>query len=258
MIIEKDLQTIDIENIKSKSPIVLVGMPGICMVGRMAVLNFIKGLKAIEYKRIYYHDFPPHAIVNEKGKMEIPCVSLYYWENKNSNDLILITGQSQPSSAEGIYELSDYLCKYCEELNTKWILALGAFVPEEPVLNDRKVYISGSDMELVEYLLKSSKGRPIILEGGYITGANGLIPAWSNIQYNIPGACLLADTLPYSQLDPNASKELVIILQDRLNIEVSMEFLDKRIKQIEITKSNLKNLLEKRKSSRRPETGYIG
>ena len=258
MIIEKDLETIDIETIKSKSPIILIGMPGIAMVGRMAALNFIKALDAKEYKRIYYHDFPPHSIVNDKGEMTMPKVSLYYWKNKDSHDLIIISADYQPSTSLGIYELSDYLCKYCNELNAKWIIALGAFVPEEPVIENRKVYISGSDNELVKFLLDSSEGNPIVLCGGFITGANGIIPVWCNIQYNIPGACLLADTLPYHQIDPNASKELVIIVNDRLDLNVNFEFLEKRIKQVKSAKSNLKNILDNRKGGKRPETGYIG
>lgn len=259
MIIENDLESIDIESIKEKRPVVLIGMPGIAMVGRMAVLNYIKSLDAKEYKRIYYHDFPPHAIVNKQGEMAMPKVSLYFWENKDSNDLILITADYQPSTSEGIYELSDYICKYLKDLNAKWCLALGAFVPEEPVVENRKVYISGSEKNLVEYLLESDKGKTTVLSGGFITGANGIIPAWSNIRYDIPGACLLADTLPYPQIDPNASKELVIVVNNRLNLDVDMEFLEEHIKKVEHTSSNLKDLLDKRrKGSKRPETGYIG
>ncbi|MHA1310846.1 MAG: PAC2 family protein [Candidatus Helarchaeota archaeon] len=258
MIIIKDLQTIDVEKIKEKKPIILVGMPGISMVGRLAVLNFVKSLKAIEYRHIYYHDFPPHAIVNDNGQMSVPKVSLFYWMNEKSHDLIIITADYQPASALGIYELSDFICKYCSDLNAKWILTLGAFVPEEPVIDNRKVYISGSDKELMDYFLNSEVGKTIILNGGYITGANGIIPVWCNIQYNIPGICLLADTLPYPQIDPNASKELVLVLNNRLNLDVDMEFLEKRIRQVEITNTNLKNLFDKRKSNRRPETGYIG
>ncbi|MHA1270433.1 MAG: PAC2 family protein [Candidatus Helarchaeota archaeon] len=258
MIIVKNLQSIDEEAIKTKNPIVIIGMPGICYVGKYAVLNYIKGLNAIEYRHIYYHDFPPHALVNEKGEMTIPKVSLYYWSNENSNDLILITADYQPNSSVGIYELSDYLCKYCKELNAKWILALGAFVPEDPVVDDRKIYVSGSDKELVDYFLKANVGKPIILSGGVITGANGIIPAWCYIQYDIPGACLLADTLPYPQIDPNASKELVLLLNNRLNLDVNLDFLEQRIRQVEFVNSNLKNILGKKKGTRRPETGYIG
>ncbi|MBD3226712.1 MAG: hypothetical protein GF329_00865 [Candidatus Lokiarchaeota archaeon] len=260
MIIEKNLNSIDIEYLKTRNPIILIGMPGIAHVGKMAALNYIKGLEAKEYKKIYYHDFPPHAIVNKEGEMSMPKVSLFHWESKDSNDLIIMTADYQPSTSEGIYELSDYICKYCHDVNAQKIIALGAFVPEEPVVENRKVYVSGSDKELVKYLLETKKGRATVLSGGFITGANGVIPAWCNIQYGVPGACLLADTLPYPQIDPNASKELVIVLNDRLNLDVDLEFLEERIKKAEFTKSNIKNLLDKRKrkTSKRPETGYIG
>jgi len=263
MIIEKDLKPIDIETLRKNNPIVLIGMPGIAMVGRMAVLNFIKGLEATEYKQIYYYDFPPHAMVGKNGEMTMPKVSLYYWKNnksgdENANNLIMITADYQPSSGQGIYELSDYICKYCSEINAKYIIALGAFVPEEPVTENRKVYISGSDKDLINFLKASEVGRLTILESGFITGANGIIPAWCNINYNIPGACLLADTLPYPQIDPSASKELVLVLRNRLKVDVNLDFLESKIKQIEKVNLNLKSLLDKKRPPKKPETGYIG
>ncbi|MFX1295764.1 MAG: PAC2 family protein [Promethearchaeota archaeon] len=240
-----------------RSPLVLVGMPGIALVGKLAILTTINSLKCDLYAELYYHDFPPHVIINQ-AKINMPKIVIYTKKlPENEHDLIVITGDYQPTSSLGIYALSDYICKLCQKFNTHLIVSMGAFVPES-MGDKRKVYISSTQQKWIDFFLESSTKSTVILKGGYISGANGIIPAWSAIHYDIPGVCILADTMPLLQIDPTASKELTRVLNDLFKLEIKEQLLDQRIEEIEIMTSQFLDIMQKRRADQQKPQPYIG
>ena len=208
-----------------RSPIVLCGMPGIALVGKLAALTTINSLKCDLYAELYYHDFPPHVIINQ-AKINMPKIVIYTKKlpEPSEHDLIIMTGDYQPTSSLGIYALSDYICKLCKRFDTHLVVSMGAFVPES-MGDKRKVYVSSTQQQWIDFFLESSTKSCVILKGGYISGANGIIPAWSSIHYEIPGVCILADTMPLLQIDPAASKELTRVLNALFNLDIKLPVL---------------------------------
>jgi proteasome assembly chaperone (PAC2) family protein len=240
-----------------RSPIVLVGMPGIALVGKLAVLTTINSLKCDLYGELYYHDFPPHVIINQ-AKINMPKIVIYTKKlPENDHDIIVMTGDYQPTTSLGIYALSDYICKLCQKFNAHLIVSMGAFVPES-MGDKRKVYISSTQQKWVDFFLESSTQSTVVLKGGYISGANGIIPAWSSIHYNIPGVCILADTMPLLQIDPTASKELARVLNALFKLDIQEELLDQRIEEIETMTSQFLDIMQKRKEDQEKPQPYIG
>lgn len=241
-----------------RSPILLIGMPGIALVGKLATLSVINSLKCDLYSEIYYHDFPPHVIINE-AQIKMPKIMVYTKKLPESyeHDLIVMTGDYQPTSSMGIYSLSDFICQFAKKFTTHLIVSMGAFVPES-MGPKRKVYISSTDPNWIDFFLASPTQTTVVLKGGYISGANGIIPAWSAIHYDIPGVCILADAMPLLQIDPAASKELIRVLNALFTLKIEEEILDQRIEEIQSMTSEFMEMVQKQREDQDKPQPYIG
>ena len=62
---------------KLNDPIVLIGFPGIALVGKLAITAIRDSIGAELIMDIQYFDFPPKSTV-EEGNLEIPMAKLYY------------------------------------------------------------------------------------------------------------------------------------------------------------------------------------
>lgn len=241
-----------------QSPIVLIGMPGIALVGKMAALCITNSLNSTPYGEIYYHDLPPHVIIND-AQINMPKIVIYINKISDSHehDLIIMTGDYQPTTSLGIYALSDYICELCKKFNAYLVVSMGAFVPES-IGDKRKVYVSSTDKEWIDFFLGSSTQTTVILKGGYISGANGIIPAWSAIHYDIPGVSILADTLPLLQIDPAASKELIRVLNALFSLNIDETLLDQKIGQLDQRLEEFSDMMQKKQDDQEKQQPYIG
>ncbi|MHA1263974.1 MAG: PAC2 family protein [Candidatus Helarchaeota archaeon] len=243
---------------KLRKPIVIIGMPGIALVGKLAALSVINGLKCDLYAEIYYHDFPPHVIINN-AKIKMPKIVIYSKRLPDSydHDIIAMTGDYQPTTSLGIYSLSDFICNFVKKFGAHLIVSLGAFVPES-MGTKRKVYVSSTQKKWIDFFLESPTDTTVPLKGGYISGANGIIPAWSAIHYDIPGVCILADAMPLLQIDPAASKELIRVLNALFHLNIEENILDQRIEEIETITSEFLELMQKKREDQKRPQPYIG
>jgi len=220
---------IEIDNIND--PIILIGWPGIALVGKMAVTSIRDFLNAELFMEIEFFDFPPKTTV-EDGFLVIPTAKVYY-KSRENNDLFILTAEFQPQSSEGVFEFTK---KFCEEMNTltggriKDYISTGALVTDK-ISNNPKVHICSTDKILMEQFLEFENTK--LMEGGIIAGANGILPAWAGVKGFAPGICLLAETIPMPMmaLDPKASKVLVALLSEFLNIDMDYAELDKKIEE---------------------------
>lgn len=259
MIRVKDLD-VKLKELRGKltDPIALIGFPGIAMVGKLAILNIANSLDAVPCQSIYFTDFPSKSLISREGLMRIPKASISIARDVSNRDFLFISSDFQPITQAGIYEFSDFICNTCKELEVQTIVATGAFVPQKPITNDRKVYVSGTSKETIDYFLASKTGSMTLFKGGYITGANGVIPAWGSIHYDIEGACLLADALSMLQYDPKASKALVEVISERYELPINMEDLNKEIENIEQIASQLTDVIKEDEKKAEKHQPYFG
>ncbi len=217
-------------------PVVLVGWPGIALVGKIAITSIKDSIKAEEFLDIEYFDFPPKSNV-EKGFLEIPTAKVYYKSRKkeNESDIFILTANYQPQSSQGVFEFSQ---KFCEEMNNitknnvKMYVSTGAMVTDK-IRDQPKVHVCGTHEKTTKSFLKFED--ILLMESGVIAGANGILPAYAGQRNYAPGVCLLAETLPLPMmtLDPRASKALVTILKDYFNIKMNFDELNKQIEEME-------------------------
>jgi len=73
----------ELKKIELKNPILIEGLPGLGLVGRIATRYLIKRLKAEKLAHLYSPHFPYYVLVNKKGSVRLPRGTFYYWKNEN-------------------------------------------------------------------------------------------------------------------------------------------------------------------------------
>ena len=247
---------IELENIKN--PIVLIGWPGIALVAKLAITSIKDSIEAKEFLNIQYFDFPAKSVV-EGGDLQIPSAQVYYkpTEKEDGNDFFILTATYQPQTPEGVYEFSKIFCEEMDKITggkIKMYLSTGAMITDK-VQDSPLVYVCGTEKSLVESFLEFDNTK--LYEGGYISGANGIIPAYAGANNFAPGVCLLAETLPLPMmtLDPRSSKALVSLLKDYFLIEMDFSTLNEKIKEMESVFESFKQQADQFMKSPRDDKG---
>ena len=248
----------DLEIEKIKNPIVMIGFPGIALVAKLAITSIKDSIDAKEFLNIQYFDFPAKSVV-EGGELQIPSAQVYYkpTEKEDGNDFFILTATYQPQTPEGVYEFSKIFCEEMDKITggkIKMYLSTGAMITDI-VQDSPSVYICGTDKSLVDSFLEFNNTK--LYEGGYISGANGIIPAYAGANNFAPGVCLLAETLPLPMmtLDPRSSKALVSLLKEYFSIEMDFSTLNEKIKEMESVFESFKQQADQFMKSPRDDKG---
>lgn len=228
--------------IESANSILIEGLPGLGMVGRIATQYLVKKLKAKKLAELYSPHFPYYIYVDENGKIRLLRGEFYYWENwAEGDDLMLLIGDSQAQTIEGQYDVAGCILDFAERNGVKTIVTIGGYRKE--VEESPKVIAVSSNPELLNRALEagaipSSAGNPIV-------GAAGLLLGLAKFK-NINAVCLLAETRGYLP-DPKAAKTILIILQKLLGIQVDLSGLKKEIKKSEEIVNKMLEIEKRRK-----------
>lgn len=241
---------------KLKNPILIEGLPGIGNVGKLAVEHLIDSIDATLFAEIYSKDFPPQVFINTDGTIDLVNNEFYYWKakKKKQRDLILLTGDYQGLSSHGQYDLVEKILDVAEEFNVKEIYTLGGYGLGHDI-KDPKVLCATTDKSLVKTMKKYGavfkKNEP----GGGIVGASGLLLGLGKLR-DIQGTCFMGETPGYL-VDPKSAKAVLKILIKITNVEVNLDALEKKAREIEHIAHQLREMesLSKEKSE---ELKYIG
>src|SRR3990172_668372 len=220
-----------------KDPILICGLPGSGFVGKLALEHLINELGAKLFGVIYSYDFPPQAIIQQDGTVEIIKNELYYWRSKDSaNDLILYTGDSQPITPDADYEVADKILELARKMGAKKVYALAAYITGGFVKIPR-VFAAATETTIVDDLKKYGV---VLMTEGSITGMNGLLVGLAKI-HDMQGISLLGETSGYI-IDANASKVVLEVFAKMMNLKIDMTTLDQRAKSTEAVVKTLDQL----------------
>ncbi len=234
--------TIDPEKIDVKDPVFIEGLPGIGHVGKLVADHLVKELKTEKIVEIYSHHFPPQVMVKEDGIITIPKNEIYAYKSEGeSPDLLILVGDFQSISNEGHFELVNTYIEIAKKFNTKRIFTLGGYgigkLVEEPYVlgaANKKELVE----ELKEYGVRFEEGEP----GGGIIGASGLLLGVAMLE-GIEAASLMGVTSGY-MVDPKSAKAVLEVLMKILKLEVSLDALNERAKEMERLIAQIKELQE--------------
>jgi hypothetical protein len=214
----------EVTKIELKNPVLLEGLPGLGMVGRIATRYLIKRLKAEKLANLYSPHFPYYVLVNKKGSVRLLRGEFYFWRNEaGENDFIFFTGDSQAQTIEGQYDLASCILDFAERNNVKVIVTIGGYRKE--VEETPKVVAVSTSSELLNKALQakalaSPAGNPIV-------GTAGLLLGLSRFR-KIDAVCLLGETRGYLP-DPRAAKSILEVLQRMLKVKIDLSGLDEEI-----------------------------
>ena len=231
----------ELTKIELKNPVLIEGLPGLGMVGRIGTRYLAKQLKAKKLANLYSPHFPYYVLVNKKGSVRLLRGEFYFWKNEGGeNDFIFFTGDSQAQTIEGQYDIASCILDFAEKNGVKMIVTIGGYRKE--VEETPKVVVASTNPELLNKALKtkamvSSAGNPIV-------GTAGLLLGLARFR-KIDAICLLGETRGYLP-DPRAAKSVLEILQKMLKTKIDLSGLDKEIEKSEKIVEKMQEIEERR------------
>jgi uncharacterized protein (TIGR00162 family) len=220
-----------IKDVALKDPILVEGLPGVGHVGKLVADHMVEELKAEKIIEVYSPHFPPQVMVREDGTIKQVRNEVYaYKGHENEPDLLLLIGDYQSATNEGHYELTGIFLDIAESFGAKRIYALGGygtgqFVDKPTVLGaTNRIELVG---EMKQYGVVFHENEP----GGGIIGVSGLLLGLGGLR-GIEGICLMGVTSGYL-VDPKAAQEVLKVLSKLLKIDVKMQALEERAKEME-------------------------
>jgi uncharacterized protein (TIGR00162 family) len=227
--------------IELNNPILIEGLPGLGLVGKIAIRYLIKKLSAKKFAHLYSPHFPYFVLVNKKGSVRLLRGAFYFWKNTNGpNDLILFTGDSQSQTIEGQYEIAGKMLDFAQKHDVKTIVTIGGYRMEAK--DKPSVFAAATSQELLEVALDA--GAVLSNSGSPIVGTAGLILGLARFK-KISALCLLGETRGYLP-DPLAARSVLEVLKTAFNVNVDLAGLNKEIAKAETMVSRLQKIEEKR------------
>ncbi len=241
-------ETLIVENVKLKKlrkPVLIVGLPGIGLIGQVVGRYMTKELNATKVATLYSPHFPHQVFMTSKGGIRLIKNSFYHYRGKK-RDVIILVGDVQALSSQGQYEVAGKILEYCKKNKIKELIAVGGYSTGK-ITDSRRIFAVTTKKEARKRLKKY--GAIFGEAKGSIVGAAGLIPALGRIE-DIDGICLMGETHG-GYVDTLAAREIVKLLSVYLDVKISLKRIDERAKKSE---KILKKIEEEIKKS--VETGF--
>lgn len=237
---------------KPRNPTVIEGLPGLGSVGGLAVSFLIDELKARKIAELYSPYFPYQAIVDSRGIARLPR-SEFYHSTKNGKELVMITGDCQPQTNYGQYEVTTKIVQYAMKLSASQIISIGGFVSPQ---KDKDLVIGVATRNGIVSKLTSA-GASVEKVGIPIVGIAGLLVALARTM-NLDAICLLGQTSGLGP-DPVAAQRVLQVLGNILNLKLNLSNLEKQVAKVRSIERKVGEIEKKLASTlRKDQTIYIG
>jgi uncharacterized protein (TIGR00162 family) len=231
----------ELNQIEPNNPVLIEGLPGLGLVGKIAIRYLIKKLNAKKFAHLYSPHFPYFVLVNKKGNVRLLRGAFYFWKNSDGpNDLILFTGDSQSQTIEGQYEIADRMLDFAQRHKVKTIVTIGGYRME--TREKPNVFAAATDKELLDVALDA--GAVVSSSGSPIVGTAGLILGLARFR-KISAVCLLGETRGYLP-DPLAARSVLEVLKTAFHFDVNLEGLNEEIAKAETMVNRLQKIEEQR------------
>lgn len=240
-----------------EEPYLVCGFPGSGYVGKLAIEHLIQEVNAKLLADIYSYSFPPQVMIRSDGTADLMKNMIYYWKNDGKPDMLILTGDAQPSTPEAEYILGNEILDLADKLHAKTVFTLAAYITG--VFADKpKVYATATDTDLIKEFQRRGL---LVMDGGSITGMNGLLLGLAKLK-GMRGTCLLGETSGYV-VDAKASQAVLEVLLDIVGAKIDMKNLEKRAKETETLIQTIEQQMRKRtmteQQQKQPskDVGYI-
>ncbi|MBD3203585.1 hypothetical protein GF327_04780 [Candidatus Woesearchaeota archaeon] len=242
------------------SPLFIEGLPGIGNVGKIVVDYIIEELEAEKIYSFFSYSLPHSVFVNEKSLVELPKIELYYKKNSNGKDLLLLTGDVQPTDEVSCYDFCEELLNLLSQFEVDEIITLGGIglkeVPKKP-----KLYCTGPKKKSIQkYKKEKSISSDVFGVVGPIIGVSGVLLGLAG-ERDIDAVTLLSETYAHPLfLGMKGARAILKGLNNIHDLKIDLKNLEKEIKEIEKNSGFGKKKKSKflQKITRQKDTSYIG
>jgi uncharacterized protein len=230
----------ELKPIEANNPILIEGLPGLGLVGKIAIRYLIKQLKAQKLAYLYSPHFPYFVLVNKKGNVRLLRGAFYYVKTDGPNDVMLFTGDSQSQTIEGQYEIADKMLAFAKKHNVQTIATIGGYRMETQ--GKPKVIVAGTNQPILDKALAA--GAMVSPTGSPIVGTAGLILGLARFK-KIDALCLLGETRGYLP-DPLAARSVIEVLKNMFNLNIDLAGIDEEISKADKMVVRLQKIEENR------------
>jgi len=226
-----------------KEPIVIVGLPGIGLIGKIVADYLIKQLKAKKFGVFYSPAFSPQVIMKKNGKVRMLSYRFYH-ANVSSKEFIFLVGDVQPFESDWQYAVCRNTLDYLSKFKPKEIITIGGYGTNQFIQKPRVLGAANTKMEIEEY----KKFGVIFGEAkGSIIGAAGLFVTMSSFN-GVPAICLMGETHG-AYVDANAAKAVLEVIAKRFKIKIDYSELEKKV---QLTEKAMREIEEELKKMQQP------
>ncbi len=244
---------------KLQNPILIEGLPGIGNVGKITADFLIEELKAKKLYSLFSYALPHSAFVNDDDLVELPRIEIYYKKMQRGPDILILTGDVQPTTEESCYSFCDAVIGIAKDFNVREIVTTAGIglqdVPEKP-----KVYITGNEKSLISSYAKKTAAQTRVHEVvGPIVGVSGILVGVAQMR-GLGAVTLLAETFGHPlYLGVKGAREILRVLNTKLGLKVDITKLTSEIDQLEQkTIKRTKELNAVKMNGSRSDMTYIG
>ncbi|MFH1199474.1 MAG: PAC2 family protein [Candidatus Micrarchaeota archaeon] len=202
--------------IKPKNPVLIVGLPGIGFVSKLAADHLVKSSGAEHFATLYSPNLPNQVVAMKSGSLRPFCMRFYYKKFK-SRDVVILKGDMQPLTVEGQYEVTAKILRFFQQLGGHEVIAMAGYALNKQ--NDKpNVFCAATSKEYMHQFLElGAKQNDAIVP---IVGMAGLVPAMARL-YKMKGTCLLVET-PGQNIDATGAGTLVELLARMLHEKIDV------------------------------------
>ena len=172
-------------------------------------------------------------MIKSDGIAESIKNSIHIAKINDKRDGIFITGDAQPITPDGNYQVSDKIINFAKELGVREVFTLAAYITGDFV-DKPKVFGTATNSELVQ---KLESNNVQIMKEGSITGMNGILIGVGKIM-GLKGASLLGETSGYI-IDAKASQVVLEVLNSIFDTSIDLTNLSKKAKETDNLMKNI-------------------
>lgn len=246
------------KKVQLKEATLIVGLPGIGLVGKIAVDYLLKQIKAEKIAEVLSDSFPP-SIHTKDSKIFLIKDDVFYF-NFKGKDFLILAGPVQPTldfkvgSAHEHYEFAETLVGFFKSVGVTEIITLAGLNVGDNRLNKKPdVIVAGTDDEVINNWKKF--GAKEDKKEGLISGAAGLLVGIGKL-HGIKGACLMGETNPQLVYgDQGSAKQVIDFISKRFNLKLKMKSIEKDAKSIEKAFKELTTNLQQTEVEEKSDSG---
>jgi hypothetical protein len=254
------------KKIKLNKPVLIVGLPGIGNVGKIAVDIISEQLKAEKIVSFFSHCLPNSVFVKEDNTVELPKIEMLHKrlsKGKGKGDFLFLVGDVQPMKEEDSYSFAQAVLDVAKKYGCKEIVTLGGIGLQEPPKKP-KLFCTGNDNKFIKEFVKIGASDKLFGVVGPIMGISGLLLGLGKNE-GVSAVALLVETYGHPvHIGLSEAKELMAMLEKKYKLGLDLKKIDKDIKKFESELKPLsrqKELLDQeahKDSQFHQDTSYIG